>query len=172
MSTIDLRAVWEGGIPYKRFLEEAEKNANLWQNVYRMSEIPDWAREGACERGQNIRLLVLVEDLCGDASNTVPILARLGDEAECLEMRVIKRDENPELMDRYLTNGSRSIPIVIAVDNEFNERGHWGPRPRELQQWVMDNKDSMPKTELYPEVRRWYAKDKGETTLKEVLELF
>ena len=172
MVDLDLRAVWDGAIPYSRFVEEAEKNVNLWEGVYRTSKIPDWAKEGACERGQNLRLLVLAEDWCGDASNTVPILARLGDEAKCLEMRVIKRDENPEVMDRYLTNGTRSIPIVIAVDPDFHERGHWGPRPRELQQWVMDNKDSMPKTELYPKVRRWYAKDRGETTLREVLELF
>jgi hypothetical protein len=172
MSDVDLRAVWEIGIPYSRFVQEAEKNVSLWEGVYRTSTIPKWAKEEACDRGQNLRLLVLAEDWCGDASNTVPILARLGDEAECLEMRVIKRDENPVVMDRYLTNGTRSIPIVIAVDGDFNERGHWGPRPRELQQWVMENKDSMPKTELYPKVRRWYAKDKGETTLREVLELF
>lgn len=172
MADLDLRSVWDGAIPYSRFVEEAEKNVNLWEGVYRTSKIPDWAKDWACERGQNLRLLVLAEDWCGDASNTVPILARLGDEAECLEMRVIKRDENPEVMDQYLTNSTRSIPIVIAVDADFNERGHWGPRPSELQQWVVDNKDSMPKTELYPKVRRWYAKDRGETTLREVLELF
>lgn len=172
MADTDLRAAWEGGIPFLRFVEQAEKNLNLWEGIYRNSTIPNWAKQGACERGQDLRLLVLVEDWCGDASNTVPILARLGDEADCLEMRVLKRDDNPTMMDRYLTNGARSIPIVIALDQEFNERGHWGPRPRELQQWVMDNKDSMPTTELYPQVRRWYAEDKGETTLREVLELF
>jgi hypothetical protein len=117
-------------------------------------------------------LLVIAEDWCGDASNTVPILARLGDEADCLEMRIIKRDEHPQVMDRYLTNGSRSIPIVIALDQDFHELGHWGPRPSELQAWVMANKDRMPKTELYPETRRWYARDRGETTLREVLALF
>ncbi len=56
-------------------------------------------------------------------------------------------------MDRYLTNGSRSIPIVIALDEEFQELGHWGPRPAELQAWVMANRVTMPKAELYPQVR-------------------
>ena len=55
-----------------------------------------------------------------------------------LELRIVLRDEHPEVMDRYLTNGSRSIPIVIALDEEFRELGHWGPRPRELQAWVME----------------------------------
>jgi hypothetical protein len=73
-------------------------------------------------------------------------------------------------MDQYLTNGSRSIPIVIALDENFQEVGHWGPRPTELQAWVMANKGTMPKSELYPQVRKWYARDRGETTLREVLE--
>ena len=47
-----------------------------------------------------------------------------------LELRMLRRDQHPEVMDRYLTNGSRSIPIVIVLDEEFRELGHWGPRPR------------------------------------------
>ena len=72
-------------------------------------------------------------------------------------------------MDRYLTNGARAIPIVIALDAEFRELGHWGPRPTELQAWVMANKGSIPKSELYPQIRRWYARDRGQSTLREVL---
>jgi hypothetical protein len=72
-------------------------------------------------------------------------------------------------MDRYLTNGSRSIPIIVALDREFHELGHWGPRPSELQAFVLANKGTVPKAELYPQVRRWYARDRGETTLRDVL---
>jgi hypothetical protein len=73
-------------------------------------------------------------------------------------------------MDRYLTSGSRSIPVVIALDEEYRELGHWGPRPRELQAWVMANRGTVPKAELYPKVRQWYARDHGESTVREVLE--
>ena len=86
-----------------------------------------------------------------------------------LELRVIARDENLELMDQYLTNGSRSIPIVIVLNDEFEEVGHWGPRPTQLLAWVMANRATTPKAELYPQVRKWYARDRGETTLREVL---
>jgi hypothetical protein len=72
-------------------------------------------------------------------------------------------------MDRYLTNGARAIPIVIVLDESFRALGHWGPRPAELQAWVMENRLRVPKAELYPQVRRWYARDRGETTLREVL---
>ncbi|MGH8571660.1 MAG: hypothetical protein ACREX8_03665, partial [Gammaproteobacteria bacterium] len=54
-------------------------------------------------------------------------------------------------------------------DRDFQELGHWGPRPAVLQDWVMTNRLAIPKAELYPQVRKWYARDRGETTLREVL---
>ena len=173
MIALDFRTVWDvDAIPYDQFVDEARKNESLWRGVYQMARIPDWAHQMACERGPGVRLLVIVEDWCGDASSTVPVLAKLGDQAECLDMKVIRRDDHPEIMDRYLTDGtSRSIPIVIALDASFREIGHWGPRPAELQTWVLDHKPTMPSKELYPKMRQWYAKDRGATTLREVLSL-
>ena len=161
--------LWQQAMPYTQFVEQAEENRSLWEGVYRTARIPDWAFTKACEEGGGHRLLVIAEDWCGDASNTVPIVARLGDEAECLEMRVILRDEHPKVMDQYLTNGSRSIPIVIVLDEKFEELGHWGPRPTESQEWVMANRPHLSPDELYPKVRRWYAKDRGRTTIRELL---
>jgi len=74
-------------------------------------------------------------------------------------------------MDRYLTGTARAIPIVIVLDDQWREIGHWGSRPTELQAWVMEARKTMPKEQLYPQVRRWYAKDKGESTLREILSL-
>ncbi len=169
MSPLDFAAVWDEAIPYDEFVEGVAQNESLWKGVYRTARIPDWAYELACQRGPGVRLLAIVEDWCGDASNTVPVLARLGDEADCLELKVVLRDDHPEVMDQFLTSGSRSIPIVIALDQEFRPLGHWGPRPKEIQEWVIENKDKIPSAERYPTVRRWYAKDRGVTTLKEVL---
>jgi hypothetical protein len=98
-------------------------------------------------------------------------VAKLADHVPGFELRVLRRDEHPDVMDRYLTNGSRSIPVVIALDEDYRELGHWGPRPRELQAWVMANRGTVPKAELYPKVRQWYARDQGESTLREVLQV-
>jgi hypothetical protein len=168
---LGFRALWNGAILYERFVQESEQNRPLWEGIYRTANVPEWAIADACREAARVRILAIVEDWCGDASNTVPVLARLGREASCLEMRVVRRDEHPLVMDRYLTNGSRSIPIVILLDAAFREIGHWGPRPSELQAWVMEHKGRIPKNELYPQVRRWYAKDRGRTTLREVLGL-
>jgi hypothetical protein len=85
------------------------------------------------------------------------------------ELRVLPRDEYLEVMDRYLTNGGRSIPVVIALGPDFEELGHWGPRPSELQAWFLANRDTIPKDVRYAEMRRWYARDRGASTVREVL---
>ncbi len=82
---------------------------------------------------------------------------------------MILRDEHPAVMDQFLTNGSRSIPIVLVLDQAFRVLGHWGPRPTEIQRWVIENTDKIPSKERYVTVRKWYARDRGVTTLKEVL---
>jgi Thioredoxin len=167
---LDFRTLWENALSYQDFVDGCKaEHCGLWQGVYKLSRIPDWAA-AAVPPGAFRKLLVVAEDWCGDASNTVPVLAKLVDTVPGLELKVILRDAHPEVMDRYLTNGSRSIPVVIALDEEYRELGHWGPRPTELQSWVLANRGSMPKSELYPQVRKWYARDRGETTLREVLE--
>jgi hypothetical protein len=166
--TPDFRSLWDQAQPFDAYVAASTQHRGLWEGLYRTARLPEWA-VGALPAGALRRLLVLAEDWCGDASNTVPVLARLADAVPGLDLRVLRRDEHPEVMDRYLTNGSRSIPIVIALDEDFTELGHWGPRPAELQSWVLANRLTLPKTELYPLVRRWYARDHGESTLREVL---
>jgi hypothetical protein len=166
---MDFSALWKVALPYADFVAASElKHRGLWEGLYRLARVPEWAIPGP--NGDRIKLLAIAEDWCGDASNTLPGLARLAELAPGLELRLIKRDEHPELMDRYLTDGSRSIPIVIALDESFQELGHWGPRPQALQRWVMEELGKgRPKGEIYPEIRKWYARDRGETTLREVL---
>src|SRR5690606_33269587 len=110
-------------------------------------------------------------DWCGDAINTVPLFDRLAQEAPNLELRLLGRDANPDLMDTHLTNGSRSIPVVMILDEEFRELAWWGPRPRPLQEWVLSEGLELPPEERYAEVRRWYARDAGRTTIEEIVSL-
>jgi hypothetical protein len=166
---LEFRKLWDEALTFDAFVTACKaEHCGLWQAVYNIARVPDWAL-AAVPAGTKRKLLVIAEDWCGDASNTVPIIARLASQAPGLELRVIMRDRYPEVMDQYLTNGSRSIPIVIVLDEDFSELGHWGPRPTELQAWVMANRATMPKAELYPQVRKWYARDRGETTIREVL---
>ena len=165
---MDLGAAWDAGMTFDAFVSASEpEHRGLWEGIYRTARVPAWAQAAL---PVSRRLLVIAEDWCGDAVNIVPVLAKWVDSQPALSLRIVRRDENPELMNRYLTNGSRSIPMVIVLDSANREVGHWGPRPRELQAWVLANRNTMPKDERYREVRRWYARDHGETSIREVLE--
>jgi hypothetical protein len=169
MAMLDFKSLWNRALTYPEFLAASTKHKGLWEGIYAIARLPAWATEMPAPGAR--RLLVIAEDWCGDASSTMPLVAKLVDHHPDFELRVLRRDENPTVMDQYLTNGSRSIPIVIVLDEDYRELGHWGPRPRELQAWVMANRATVPKAELYPKVRQWYARDRGETTLREVLQV-
>ena len=164
----DFAGLWDKALPFDEFVAASEKQRGLWEGLHRIAVVPAWAI-AAVPSGVKRKLLVIAEDWCGDASSTIPVVARMAEAVPGLELRIIRRDEHPEVMDQYLSNGSRSIPIVIALDENFRELGHWGPRPGALQAWVMANRLKVPKAELYPQVRTWYAHDRGESTLREVL---
>jgi hypothetical protein len=166
---LDFRALWDQALTFEGFLAVSTKHKGLWEGIYGITRLPPWATVPLAE-GAHRKLLVIAEDWCGDASSTVPILAKLAATVPGYDLRIILRDQHPAVMDQYLTNGSRSIPIVIVLDEAFRELGHWGPRPRELQAWVIANRPLVPKAELYPQVRQWYARDRGDSTLREVME--
>jgi hypothetical protein len=172
MTDLDYRAFWDEGFTWADYLgNEVREHRDLWLAVDSRAVVPAWAADEAAALGDGWKLLVLSEDWCGDASNTVPVIAKLADAG--IEVRVVKRDENPELMDAYLTGAARSIPLVVLLDEEFRPRGRWGPRPAELQEFVLREKSAgtRPQQEIYRDVRTWYARDRGETTLREVLEM-
>lgn len=164
----DFAGLWDKALSFDEFVAASEKQRGLWEGLHRIAVVPAWAI-AAVPSGVKRKLLVIAEDWCGDASSTIPVVARMAEAVPGLELRIIRRDEHPEVMDHYLSNGSRSIPIVIALDEDFRQLGHWGPRPGALQAWVMANRLTVPQAELYPQVRSWYARDRGESTLREVL---
>jgi len=117
-------------------------------------------------------LLVISEDWCIDSQSTLPVIAALADRADNLDLRVVGRDANPELIDAHLTNGTaRAVPVVIVLDADFTELAWWGPRPAPLQQRVNTEWKALEKPERNKEIRRWYAIDKGRTTLTEIVQL-
>ena len=166
-----LRERYESARSLREFIESAEVNAELWRSLTGRATAPEDLVARARARPPR-RLLVLLEDWCGDAVNTIPALAALVDAMPQLELRVLARDANPDLTDAHLTGTSRSIPVVMVLDEEYVERGWWGPRPTELQRWMLSPEArAMDAADRYREVRRWYARDRGRTTLLEVIEL-
>ena len=117
--------------------------------------------------------LVLTEHWCGDASQILPALNTIAVSSKGkIEMILVYRDQNTDLMDAYLTDGSRSIPKLIQLDEHFNVTGIWGPRPNTAQQLVKQLKSSHATAATYAnELHFWYAKDKQQSLETEIAKL-
>jgi hypothetical protein len=136
---------------------------------------PTEAQQKALQNIQKPQVWMLItEAWCGDAAANLPMIAKLAETAEQIELRLILRDENLDIMDQYLTNGGRSIPKLVIFDAEsMEEIAQWGPRPAYLQQWLYRNKQSqeLSKEELNEAFQKWYNKDKGQTLADELIQL-
>ena len=166
------KARYCGGETFAEFLTRPIKDHDLWAALYKRVTIPIEISARVEALGGHWHLLVLSEDWCGDSVNIVPIVAKLAESVSNMDMRILARDENLDIMDSHLTTGkSRSIPIVILLNQKFQECGWWGPRPRELQKWVIEKGMQLPKDERYRYVRTFYARDHGLTTMHELVEM-
>jgi len=118
--------------------------------------------------------LVLNEGWCGDSSQTLPFINKMADLTENITLGIIFRDQNLDVMDEFLTNGARSIPKLIALDEETLEViGTWGPRPKEAYEMykVQRTDPEISNEEALENLHLWYARDKGKTIQKEFFEL-
>ncbi len=118
--------------------------------------------------------LVLTESWCGDAAQTLPVINKFAEANEKIDLKVLLRDENEELMNQFLTNGSKSIPKLIVVDNNSKEVvGSWGPRSAKASKLVTDYKEKHGKVDakLKTDLQNWYNEDRGAQIEMEMLEL-
>ncbi|MHC2993680.1 thioredoxin [Pontibacter sp. HJ8] len=113
--------------------------------------------------------VILTEAWCGDAAQCVPALVRIAEASPLIEVQLLLRDENLDLMDAYLTNGGRSIPKLIALDADtLEELGTWGPRPAPAQHLFDEMKaQNVPYQQFVEQLHGWYGKDRSKTLLQE-----
>ena len=118
--------------------------------------------------------LVISEGWCGDAAQILPILNKMAEESGKIDLKIVLRDENEDLMNLFLTKKAKAIPIVIVIDKETSEVvGSWGPRPKGAADLINKYKkefgalDETAKTDL----QLWYLHDKGLSTQEELINL-
>lgn len=148
-----------------------EKRMKRWDKTLKISEK---AQNKIAEFNQNITWLVITESWCGDAAHVLPVIHKIAELNSNIDLKVVLRDENPALMDLFLTNGSRSIPKLIMIDNETgNVLSTYGPRPTEAASFV--NRYKAKYGTLTPEfkedLQHWYNNDKGQNIVKDITEL-
>jgi len=118
--------------------------------------------------------LVLAESWCGDAAQILPVINKMAEVSDKIDLRIVLRDENEDLMNLFLTDGTKSIPKLIIIDKANGEVvSDFGPRPKPAKQLILDYKathgvvDEAAKIEL----QKWYLADKGVTIQKEIVAL-
>ncbi len=118
--------------------------------------------------------LVISEGWCGDAAQLVPIFNKMDAVSDKIEMKIVFRDENADLMNLFLTNGNKAIPKLIILDKKtLNVEGNWGPRPKGAISLIENYKEKFGKIDenAKTELQLWYLHDKGISTQNEITEL-
>lgn len=141
---MNLNEWYEKGMTPDRYIESMEHHKDNLLHIYDNFQLPEDEDFFRTLQDQNLRVIVLTEDWCGDAMLNTPVLLRLTDRS-ATPVKMLKRDQNLELMDQYLTNGkARSIPIFVFIDEAGNEIARWGPRAQKVQAFVDDAKEKLP----------------------------
>jgi len=113
--------------------------------------------------------LVITEDWCGDSAQCLPGLYLMAKANPSIEFRIFERDKNPELMDKYLTNGTRSVPILVGMNEQFEEIFHWGSRPKEAADLVKEWKaQGLEKAEFIERLHVWYGRNRCKALQEEI----
>ncbi len=118
--------------------------------------------------------LVLIENWCGDGAQSLPVLNKMAEASPNITLKIVLRDQHLSLMDQFLTDGGRSIPKLIMLDEETNEvLDSWGPRPSLATAMVKAYKLKHGKitAEFRTDLQRWYTKDKGLTIVSDLLKI-
>jgi len=121
----------------------------------------------------NFTLLVLAEGWCGDAAQILPVINKIAESSSKIDLKIVCRDENEDLMNQFLTNGGKSIPKVIIVNNKNEVVSSWGPRPNIATKMVYDYKaeHGVLDDDFKKNLQLWYNKDKGNSTQKDLLDI-
>jgi len=121
---------------------------------------------------QHTNWLVISEHWCGDASQILPVINSVAKASNGkINLKIIYRDST-ELINHHLTNGGKSIPILIQLDEQFNYQKEWGPRPKLAQKLISELKNlELPLPEIIEKIHKWYADDKTISTQIELADL-
>ncbi|WP_298556524.1 thioredoxin family protein [uncultured Algibacter sp.] len=148
-----------------------DRRMRRWDKTIKISED---LQKKISEFNQKTTWLIITESWCGDAAHVVPAIHKIAELNPNIDLKIVLRDENLELMDMFLTNGGRAIAKVIMIDNETGEvLNTYGPRPSEATSYV--NRFKAKHGKLTPEfkedLQHWYNKDKGQNIISDIIEM-
>lgn len=148
-----------------------DRRMKRWDKTVKLSEETKTAIESY---NKKVTWLVITESWCGDAAHIMPVIHKVAELNDNIDYRIVLRDGNDALMNEFLTNGGRAIPKLIMIDRSSNEVVNtFGPRPTVATDMVNDYKAKHGKLtpEFKEDLQRWYNKDKGQSSLEDLLNI-
>ena len=167
-----LKALFEGGRTFRDFLGAARRRTELWNRLAAEGTVAPEAVARARAVGGTWRILAVAEDWCGDSAHNIPYVAKLVEEVEGVELRIINSNAGRTLMEAHRTpDGRPATPTLILLDTAWNEVGCFVERPSPLMAWYMDNVADKSPDEVHEHVLDFYAADQGQATVEDVVQL-
>ena len=187
-----MKNLWENAISYEQYLKDTEakivelstssdENDKTYHHYYqlgltRMQRVDKTYKpqeellEKLNSKNFKGKFLIISEGWCGDAAMIIPVIQHFFHGRN--EMKITYRDQN-NLIDSYLTNGAKSIPIVLILNENNEVISHWGPRPKfgmELLKKHKQNPETYNSDEFHNDLQVYYSKNKGQDIIQELLE--
>lgn len=135
---------FEKGLTPAQYMGTLETHKEAFEHIYNQFSTSNDEQFIQNLKEKNLRAVILAEPWCGHCMLNIPILLRVAKKAE-MPVKFLLRDENLELMDQYLTNGkSRTIPIMIFIDESGNEVTKWGPSAPTTRNFVEQYRKDLP----------------------------
>jgi thioredoxin family protein len=163
LPVLDWPAVFASALAWEPWLETAEKPEH--RESLRQARRELILDEAAGKRIRNlagkVHVLAIAEAWCGDVRRNAPVLQRLADESNRIEVRYIARADALDVFQRYLTNGGEAIPKFVFFSDRFVETGNWGPMPRAARLLIARGKAAQLHAEARKRVAERYAADTG-----------
>lgn len=114
--------------------------------------------------------VVITEPWCGDAAHIVPVIYLMSRLNNNIELEIQLRDTDSEI-DKYLTNGSKSVPILVVRDENGKDIFIWGPRPQAAKELFQKLKaDNASFEDIKLALQNFYNSDKAIAIQKEISE--
>jgi Thioredoxin len=152
----------------------AELNETRMNRLEKTITITEGIIQKLQNNSKNYIWLVLSESWCGDAAQILPVIYKMSEVANAIQLKIVLRDDHAALMQQFLTNGGKAIPKLIILEAQtLNVVAHWGPRPQGAKQLILDYKaahgivDEAAKIEL----QKWYLHDQGNSIQQEIVEI-
>jgi hypothetical protein len=167
-----LEELYRSGRTFDAFYAAATARRALWVENTAKAAVPEALLNRARAIPTRIYILAIAIDACSDSVNSIPYVAKLAEQVDAVDMRIIGKDAGQSLMESHRTpDGRAATPTLIFLNERFEEVGCWVERPLALQAWYEENSGKFESSQLVEQKMEWYRNDGGQAILREVVEI-